>query len=308
MRVTEESMGGRGDYEGRQSVPQMVLRRGCVYHAPLEARGPFPPTEESMKSKHFLAAIAAAVAFAARAADPACSTHTGLHTTALVELYTSEGCDSCPAADHWLSSLFARGFRPDQVVPLALHVDYWDYIGWKDPFAKGEFSVRQRKLAQMKRPVIVYTPQVLLQGRDFRRWSGGEFSEQVMRINSRPARARIALAIRAIAPDAIHAELSAMLVDPDERKNAAVYLAAYENKLASDVAAGENRGKRLEHDFVVREWLGPIGFDRGLKLADRRSLPLLASANLKHSGVAAFVQDRSSGEVLQALMLPACKS
>jgi len=259
-----------------------------------------------MKSKYALAAIAVALAFAAHAADPACSTTSGPRTTALVELYTSEGCDSCPAADRWLSSLFAQGFRPDQVVPLALHVDYWDYIGWKDPFAKGEFAVRQRKLAQMRRPVMVYTPQVLLQGQDFRRWSGGEFAGEVMRINSRPARARIALTIRAVAPEAIHAGLSAMLIDPAEKKNAAVYLAAYENKLASEVNAGENRGKRLEHDYVVREWIGPIGFGESLKLEEKRSLPILPGANTKHSGVAAFVQNRSTGEVLQALMLPAC--
>src|SRR5205814_6988188 len=198
-----------------------------------------------MKSKHALATIAVALAFAftfaARAAEPACSASSGPRTTALVELYTSEGCDTCPPADHWLSSLFGRGFRPDQVVPLALHVDYWNYIGWKDPFAKGEFSVRQRKLAQMKRPVIVYTPQVLLQGQDFRRWSGGEFAEQVMRINSRPARARIALTIRAVAPEDIHAELSATLIDPAEQKDAAVYLAVDGNKLASDVPARDGR-------------------------------------------------------------------
>src|SRR2546426_10866329 len=174
-----------------------------------------------MKSKRALATIALMLASAAHAAEPACSTYTGPHTTALVELYTSEGCDSCPAADHWLSSLFGQGFRPDQVVPLALHVDYWDYIGWKDPFAKGEFSVRQRKLAQMKRPGIGYTPQVVVPGRGFRRWSGGEFAEQVTRINSRLARARIALTIRAVAPEAIHTELSAMLIDPAERKSAA---------------------------------------------------------------------------------------
>jgi hypothetical protein len=259
-----------------------------------------------MKSKHLLAAFAVTVAFGAHAADPACSTYSGPHTTALVELYTSEGCDSCPAADHWLSSLFAQGFRADQVVPLALHVDYWDYIGWKDPFAKGEFSVRQRKLAQMKRPVMVYTPQVLLQGRDFRRWAGGEFAGEVKRINSLPARARIALTIRAVAPDAIHADFSAMLIDPAEQKSAVVYLAAYENKLASDVAAGENRGKRLEHDFVVREWIGPIGFGEGLKLEEKRALPLLPGANPRQLGVAAFVQNRATSDVLQALMLPAC--
>ena len=127
-----------------------------------------------------------------------------------------------------------------------------------------------------------------------------------MRINSRPARARIALTIRAVAPGAIHAEVSAMLIEPAEKKNAAVYLAAYENKLASDVAAGENRGKRLEHDFVVREWIGPIGFGEGPRLEEKRALPLAPGAGSKHSGVAAFVQDRSTGEVLQALMLPVC--
>ena len=168
--------------------------------------------------------------------------------------------------------------------------------------------MRQRKLAQMKRPVIVYTPQVLLQGQDFRRWSGGEFSEQVMRINSRPVRARIALAIRAVAPDAIHAELSATLIDSGEKKNAVVYLAAYENKLASDVRAGENRGKRLEHDFVVREWIGPIAFGESVKLEERRALPLLPGKNPRHLGVAAFVQNRATSEVLQALMLPVCES
>ncbi len=261
-----------------------------------------------MKSKPALATIALMLASAAYAAEPACSTYSGPHTTALVELYTSEGCDSCPAADRWLSSLFGQGFRPEQVVPLALHVDYWDYIGWKDPFAKGEFSVRQRKLAQMKRPVIVYTPQVLLQGQDFRRWSGSEFSQEVTRINSRPARARIALTIRAVAPDAIHAELSATLIDSGEKKNAVVYLAAYENKLASDVRAGENRGKRLEHDFVVREWIGPIAFGESLKLEERRALPLLPGKNPRHLGVAAFVQNRATSEVLQALMLPVCES
>lgn len=259
-----------------------------------------------MKPRHLLVFAVLAFAGSARAADPACSAYTGPHTTALVELYTSEGCDTCPPADHWLSSLFSQGFRPDQVVPLSLHVDYWDYVGWKDPYAKGEFSVRQRKLAAMRRPVIVYTPQVLLQGQDFRRWSGDEFTEQVARINSRAARARIALSIRAVEPKAIRADLSAMLFDPAEQKNAAVYLAAYENRLASEVKAGENRGRRLEHDFVVREWIGPIAFGENLKVEESRALPLISGADPKNLGVAAFVQNRSTSEILQALMLPAC--
>jgi hypothetical protein len=192
------------------------------------------------------------------------------------------------------------------VVPLSLHVDYWDYIGWKDPYGRAEFSTRQRKLAAMRRPVIVYTPQVLLQGQDFRRWASDDFADEVARINSRAARARIALTIRAVEPKAIQADLSAMLFDAAERKNAAVFLAAYENRLASEVKAGENRGRRLEHDFVVREWIGPIAFGENLKLEQSRALPLLAGTDPKNLGVAAFVQNRGTGEVLQALMLPVC--
>jgi hypothetical protein len=253
-----------------------------------------------------LAAGALALSTSALAAGRSCSALSETHTTALVELYTSEGCDSCPPADRWLSSLFGQGFRPGQLVPLALHVDYWDYIGWKDPFAKGEFSARQRRLALLKRPVFVYTPQVVLQGQDFRRWGSPEFADAVARINAKPARARIALSIDAVTPKAIQAGLDARLVDAAETKNVVAYLAAYENKLATDVKGGENRGRRLEHDFVVREWIGPIGFAGDPLLQEKRSLPLLPGANPKHLGVAAFVQDRSTGEVLQALMLPAC--
>jgi hypothetical protein len=152
----------------------------------------------------------------------------------------------------------------------------------------------------------VYTPQVLLQGQDFRRWASGAFAAEVARINSRAARARIALTIRAVEPKAIHAEIVAQLFDPAGQKDAAAYLAAYENRLASEVSAGENRGRRLEHDFVVREWIGPIGFGDNARLEEKRVLPLLPDSDPKQLGVAAFVQDRSTGEVLQALMLPAC--
>ena len=142
-----------------------------------------------------LALTAAALMTPVQAAQ--CEARSGPHTTALVELYTSEGCDSCPPADRWLQGLGGRGLAPERVVPLSLHVNYWDYIGWKDPYAQQRFADRQRKLAQVMRAQIVYTPQVLLQGQDFRRWgSGGAFDEAVARINARRPEARIALALR----------------------------------------------------------------------------------------------------------------
>jgi hypothetical protein len=235
----------------------------------------------------------------------ACGARSGPHTAALVELYTSEGCDSCPPADRWLQSLGARGYAPDRVVPLSLHVDYWDYIGWKDPYAQQRFSERQRRLAQVMRARVVYTPQVLLQGRDFRRWHSGDFDGAVARINARPPQASIALRLEPGRKDMLVTEVEAALLDPARQADAALYLASYENKLVSSVAAGENRGRTLEHDYVVFEWVGPIPFTGG-RIAERRALPLLPKAVRAHSGVAAFVQDRRTAEVLQALLLPAC--
>lgn len=235
-----------------------------------------------------------------------CKARSPAGTVALVELYTSEGCDSCPPADRWLSSLASRGYGPERVVPLALHVDYWDYIGWKDPYAQARFTSRQRKLAQLTRSAIVYTPQVLLQGRDFRGWGGPGFDEAVKRINGRPARASIELSLDTRGKGGFQVDAVAELREASQRPEAALYLAAYENKLLSKVRAGENRGRTLAHDFVVFEWVGPLEFKGGLRLAERRVLPLLPSANPGHSGVVAFVQNRASSEVLQALLLPAC--
>jgi hypothetical protein len=235
-----------------------------------------------------------------------CQAVSGERTTALVELYTSEGCDSCPPADRWLSSLPARGYTLERVVPIALHVDYWDYIGWKDPYAQQRFTARQRKLAQLTRNAIVYTPQVLLQGRDFRRWGTPAFDDALASINARPARARIALALHGNRGGALDVEVNAELLDGAQKGATSLYLAAYQGKLESKVSAGENRGRILEHDFVVFEWLGPHEFGARARLRDRFSVPLPPRAATGHLGVAAFVQDLATAEVLQALMLPAC--
>ena len=238
-------------------------------------------------------------------ADP-CVARSGAQTAALVELYTSQGCSSCPPADRRLSSLRAQGYAPERVVPLSLHVDYWDYIGWKDPYAKREFSLRQRKLTQLQRLALVYTPQVMLQGRDFRGWGTNAFDEAVAKINAQPAKAQIEIAIRGAKAARLRIEARAELLERSQREHAAFYLAAYQNRLVSQVDAGENRGRVLAHDYVVLEWQGPFSFDAGGRLAERRELALLPKASAADSGVVAFVQNRRSAEVLQALMLPAC--
>jgi hypothetical protein len=251
-----------------------------------------------------------AAAFAASVQGAQCVAKSGPNTAALVELYTSEGCSSCPPADRWLSGLSAQGYVPERVVPLALHVDYWDYIGWKDPYAKRVFSQRQRKLTQLQRLALVYTPQVMLQGQDFRGWGTPAFEQALAKINARPARADIALELLPAGSSTLTVRVSAALLDQPEEagpkpEEASLYLAAYENRLESRVSAGENRGRTLSHDHVVLEWQGPLAFS-GSRLVQERALPLLPGAQRANSGVVAFVQNRRSAEVLQALVLPAC--
>ena len=246
-----------------------------------------------------------AAAFAASVQAGECVAKSGPNTAALVELYTSEGCSSCPPADRWLSSLSSRGYVPERVVPLALHVDYWDYIGWKDRYAKREFSQRQRKLTQLQRLALVYTPQVMLQGQDFRGWGTPAFEEALTKINARPARAEIALELLPAEPGTLKVRVSAAVLDTAPADAVGLYLAAYENRLETRVSAGENRGRTLSHDHVALEWQGPLGFS-GPRIALERALPLLPGAQRANSGIVAFVQNRATAEVLQVLMLPSC--
>lgn len=249
-------------------------------------------------------ALAALAAAGVHAQPGACTATSGPGTAALVELYTSEGCSSCPPADRWLSTLRTSGLGPERLVPLGLHVDYWDYIGWRDPFARASFSARQREIAATGRSRVVYTPQVVLAGKDYRGWSSRpRFADAVTAVNATPARARITLALKAIGAGTAELRAGASVPGRGDREGAALYLAVYENGLSSRVNAGENRGATLNHDYVVREWWGPIAFDGPGDLAVERSL---GAQRLARGGVAAFVQSRRSGDILQALALPGC--
>jgi len=250
-------------------------------------------------------AVLAACTLAVPAMAWQCNADSQSRTTALVELYTSEGCSSCPRADRWLSTLG----KPDaagSVVPLALHVDYWDYLGWRDPFARRSFSLRQRELAAQAQASFVYTPQVLLQGRDFRAWDSAAFDEQLARINAQPAKAAIRLSLTQGRRDALMVEARAYLAGAREAPSAALYLASYENRLVSRVQEGENEGRTLTHDYVVVDLAGPFEFGADGHVSAKRELALRAGGTASNAGVAAFVQDRRSAEVLQALKLPAC--
>lgn len=230
-----------------------------------------------------------------------CSAKSGTQTVPLLELYTSEGCSSCPPADKWLSNL---KLDANKVVPLAFHVDYWDYIGWKDRFAKAEYSDRQRKTAALGGAGFVYTPQFTLNGRDFRAWDGARFNQGVENSLKQPSRANLALDAVKQTDGQILLKATAQAVNAADIKNADIFIAIYENKLVSQVNAGENNGRELRHDYVVRDFLGAYQLSNHNEF--NKSITLPAEWKNRNAGAVIFVQDTRNGEVLQSLQLPFC--
>jgi hypothetical protein len=233
---------------------------------------------------------------AALSAAAACSVQSPAQQVALVELYTSQGCSSCPPADRWLADL-PRQFRGTQVVPVALHVGYWDYIGWKDPFARREFNDRQRQLADRAGERTVYTPGVFIAGRPLPAWSDpAGFAAAVQAINRQPAGATIGVTASAAAGGRLAVQVSANAAQAAQPQ---LYVALLHSGLATTVKAGENRGENLHNDHVAREWSGPLPLGE-----QRLSFALPAATQPRHLALLAFVQDRQTGAVLQTVGLP----
>lgn len=190
--------------------------------------------------------------------------------------------------------------RPEyagQLVPLAFHVDYWDSLGWVDRFASPVHTRRQQEMARRAGSLMVYTPQFLRNGRD---WRGS--SSPLDGIGTTATRIVLELGTGTgmIGQLALDGEISDMPAEAD------VWLAVYEHNLQSQVRAGENLGKTLRHDYVVRRLVGPLSPDRRGHLSLRRQIPLEADWKRADLGIVAFVQDRKSGEVLQALQRHSC--
>jgi hypothetical protein len=235
--------------------------------------------------------LAAALPLAA--ASSGCTVRSGPEPATVVELYTSEGCSSCPRADRWLSALVRE--RDARVVPIAFHVDYWDHLGWKDRYADPRYSRRQRERVAAEGGRVVYTPQVMVDGRSRRDWQG--LAARDLHVSA-PAAATIELA-------AGHdLAVSARLAQARDAPDAELYVALVEDGLSSAVAAGENRGERLSHDSVVRKLEGPFGFDAEGLARPRLSVALPDYAQPQRSAWVAFIQRRSDGRVLQAVRLP----
>jgi hypothetical protein len=230
-----------------------------------------------------------------------CTVRSGPQANAVIELYTSEGCSSCPPADRWLSS-FTAVSGTGRVIPLAFHVDYWDYIGWKDAFASARGTERQRQIQRSAGARYVYTPQVVLAGRDFPGWrTHASWSSALEAIQGKAAAASIELALKVDPVRGIEVASNVELRAGARADGLVVVVAATQNGLASRVTAGENRGERLGHDFVVRDF----AVHRGVGRASSSFKPA-PGWNTANMSVAAFVQDARTGEILQAISAPLC--
>lgn len=229
-------------------------------------------------------------------AAPGCTVTSGEKTTALVELYTSEGCSSCPPADGWLHDAPGTRYRPDQLVPLALHVPYWNDLGWKDGFAQASFAQRHSWLVGVNGHRTVFTPHFFVSGVEARAWARG-LDAEIRRVNQMPAAAHVAVSASMPRPGVLTISSEAKTAGTSE--GASLFLAVTESKLASAVRAGENRGSVLRHDHVVRALIGPLAMSGG-KLAERREVILEPGWQTARLGVVAFVQDGRNGRVLQA--------
>jgi len=162
--------------------------------------------------------------------------------TALIELYTSEGCSSCPPAETWLSRLKESSGMWKDFVPLAFHVDYWDYLGWRDPWANKLFSDRQRNYANQWRSESIYTPGFVLNGKEWRDWSGRKDGPKSAGAN-----------VGGLTVSSSDTNRWQVNFAPANTGSAAyeVHAALLAGGLSSNVKAGENRGRLLNHDFVV---------------------------------------------------------
>jgi hypothetical protein len=165
----------------------------------------------------------------------------GPQQISLVELYTSEGCSSCPPAEAWLSRLKGEPGLWKSFVPLAFHVDYWDRLGWRDRFSSPQWTERQRRYAALWRSGSVYTPAVVVNGREQRGWSSANLSQP----NEREA--------GVLSVSSLDAKNFAVEFRPQKGSGTEyeAHLALLGSGISTNVRAGENSGRNLAHDFVV---------------------------------------------------------
>lgn len=227
--------------------------------------------------------LAALLSFASGAAAAACSAQSGAQRPHLVELYTSEGCDSCPPAERWMSTLRKHA----DLIGLEFHVDYWDTSDWRDPFSDHAYTLRQQALADRANGGQIFTPQIWLDGQVWKNWPKA------------PPPALVTAPAPALRLHAAGSPLDVQLDLDEGAGDYRLYAAISERGLTEHVRGGENHGKTLQHDEVVRAFAGPAGARQA-----HLSLPVPQRVEPANADIVAFVEDARDGSIVQALRVP----
>lgn len=213
----------------------------------------------------------------------------------LVELFTSEGCSSCPPADRLLTTLHTtQPFADATVVALAYHVDYWDNLGWKDPFGDKTYTLRQQAYAGIHKEERVYTPQLIVNG--VTGFVGSDRGRAMKAIRSQATRPRAKLKVSAKRKAGAETVDVAIEADLKPVPGVVLWIALAEDGLRSEVTEGENKGKNMVHQAVVRSYTRYDISETDLA-AYTVSLPWKADWNPKAMRVVAAVQSETLGAI-----------
>lgn len=223
---------------------------------------------------------------------------------ALMELFVSEGCGLCPAAERWVHQLPEEGITEDELVVLSFHVDYLDEKkGWVDRFAKPRFTERQRQMARLNLYQTVFTPEIFISGEVVHNWR--EHGTDVIEfINSFDSEAAISMSVNEVA-GTLHIDTSVRVMGEDNQGNSQLYLALTEDNIISEIHGGDNIGAVFNHQDLVRRWLGPFELNPDESLTNiQTTLPIDPAWKLDDLTLVAVVQNLDNAYVLQALSLP----
>lgn len=216
----------------------------------------------------------------------------GPEKTALLELYTSEGCSSCPPAEKWLSSLKDSTRLWKDFVPVAFHVDYWNRLGWRDPWSDKIFSDRQISYAESWHSENVYTPAFVLDGAEWSDWG-------VFRAGPRPGASKVGV-LTATSSDPNNWQV---VFEPVNTNGVSyqIHAALLESGVSSDVKAGENRGRKLLHDFAVAQFANVPMRQADGKWQAQFVFSTPSNRTITNTAVAIWVTDRDNLHSLQAV-------
>ncbi|HWC58470.1 MAG TPA: DUF1223 domain-containing protein [Verrucomicrobiae bacterium] len=214
----------------------------------------------------------------------------GPEQTALLELYTSEGCSSCPPAEKWLSGLKNSPGLWKDFVPVAFHVDYWDHLGWRDPFADPEFSDRQFGYAKNWHSENVYTPAFVLNGKE---WSGWMLQK------GGPKKSNAKTGTLTVSSSETDRWQVTFEPAPGREGSFEIHTVLLVNDVSSDVKAGENRGRHLNHDFAVKDFI-TVPLKHSGDVYQGRFVLRQSTGEATNNAIAVWITPKDSLEVVQA--------